>query len=442
MRSKLESLFQTDKFSYFIRYVAVFTLIFGSMTIIILQLMRSTVYQNTDDSLSIFAANPAMMVEVAAARGSGADVDIILDKGKDTDRAFQPSSKMKLHANFHVILYDEEGTILNDVDNFSGLSGLTLQTSTLGEITERNLLNPFGEYEVYRSATVKVSNPLVFRGSRVAYASALINTTQLKTSIALHESTVIWVMISFWLISLVASIYLSVLSVRPLLASFQKQKEFVENASHELRTPLAVLQNRLESLFRKPEATIMESSESIAASLEEVRNMRRLTSNLLHLARRDDGFKPEMGEVTPDFFEELVESYQMMAEEQEKSFEAHILFSSPIRSDKILLKQLVTILVDNAIKYTGQDGHIGLTMQLKEKYLFIEVADNGTGISPEAKKKIFDRFYRVDKARTRQAGGFGLGLSLAKQIVTSLGGTITVKDNLPKGSLFQVKLPR
>lgn len=442
MRNRIKTFFHTDKFSYFIRYVAVFTLIFGSMTIIILQLMRSTVYQNADDSLSIFAANPDMMVEVAAARGSGADVDIILDKGKDTDRAFQPSSKMKLHANFHVILYDEEGTILNEVDNFSGLSSLTLQTNTLGEITERSLLNPFGEYEIYRSATVKVTNPVIFRGSKVTYASALINTTQLKTSIALHESTVIWVMISFWLISLVASIYLSVLSVRPLLASFQKQKEFVENASHELRTPLAVLQNRLESLFRKPEATIMDSSESIAASLEEVRNMRRLTSNLLHLARRDDGFKPEIGDVLPNFFDDLVDTYQMMAEEHGKVLEAHILFSSPIRSDKLLLKQLITILVDNAIKYTGQDGHIDLTLQLKDKHLLIEVADNGTGIGPEEKKKIFDRFYRIDKARTRQAGGFGLGLALAKQIVSSLGGSISVKDNLPKGSIFQVKVPR
>ena len=101
-------------------------------------------------------------------------------------------------------------------------------------------------------------------------------------------------MASFWLLSLIASVYLARVSVKPLLESMQKQKSFVENASHELRTPLAVLQNRLENLFRKPEATIMESSESIASSLEEVRNMRFLTTNLLNLARRDDGIKPEI----------------------------------------------------------------------------------------------------------------------------------------------------
>lgn len=94
-------------------------------------------------------------------------------------------------------------------------------------------------------------------------------------------------MAGFWLLSLIASVYLARVSVKPLLESMQKQKSFVENASHELRTPLAVLQNRLETLFRKPEA-IMESSESIASSLEEVRNMRFLTTNLLNLARRDD----------------------------------------------------------------------------------------------------------------------------------------------------------
>ncbi|WP_330872715.1 histidine kinase dimerization/phospho-acceptor domain-containing protein, partial [Streptococcus suis] len=101
------------------------------------------------------------------------------------------------------------------------------------------------------------------------------------------------------------SIYLSNLSMRPILISYQKQKDFVENASHELRTPLAVLQNRLESLFRHPEATILESSESIGSSLEEVRNMRLLTTNLLNLARRDDGLKVDMIDVQPNYFDEI-----------------------------------------------------------------------------------------------------------------------------------------
>ncbi|MBS4823758.1 MAG: sensor histidine kinase, partial [Streptococcus salivarius] len=100
----------------------------------------------------------------------------------------------------------------------------------------------------------------------------------------------------------------------------------------------------------------------------------------------------------------------------------------------------MTILFDNAIKYTEDDGHVIFTVRTNDRHLYISVADNGPGISDSDKKKIFDRFYRVDKARTRQNGGFGLGLSLAQQIVLALRGTIVVKDNQPKGTIFEVKI--
>ena len=98
----------------------------------------------------------------------------------------------------------------------------------------------------------------------------------------------------------------------------------------------------------------------------------------------------------------------------------------------------MTILFDNAIKYTDEDGVVEFTVKTTERHTIITVADNGIGISDSDKLKIFDRFYRVDKSRTRQKGGFGLGLSLAQQIVDALKGTITVKDNTPKGTIFEV----
>ena len=247
-------------------------------------------------------------------------------------------------------------------------------------------------------------------------------------------------MICFWGISLFASLFLARLSVKPLLESMQKQKAFVENASHELRTPLAVLQNRLETLFRKPEATIMESSENIASSLDEVRNMKLLTTNLLNIARRDDGLKPEMEDIEPSFFDQTFSNFELIAEENGKLFQGANQVDKVICSDRTLLKQLMTILYDNALKYTDEDGEIQFEVQLKDKNLLLRVLDNGPGIRDEDKKRIFDRFYRVDKARTRQKGGFGLGLSLAKQIVEAFKGAIQVKDNKPKGTIFEVKL--
>ena len=101
----------------------------------------------------------------------------------------------------------------------------------------------------------------------------------------------------------------------------------------------------------------------------------------------------------------------------------------------------MTILFDNAIKYSEDGGLIQIQLDVRDRHLIFSIADDGLGISDADKKKIFDRFYRVDKARTRQKGGFGLGLSLAKQILDILNGTITVKNNQPKGSIFEVRLP-
>lgn len=458
MLSRLKRIYQTDNFSYFIRYFAVFTLIFGMMTMIIFQLMRSTMYQSSDDNFKEFLQDPSLIINFALARGISADAEVILEQNQDSEstsssssnqskeenrKAFDPSKKLRLNTNYHIILYDSKGNILNDQDALSGLSGLKLNTKKLNEIVETSVTTAFGEDESYRMMTVDLSKSNMIASSNIdiRYATILFNTTQIKDSLSSYEATVSLVMVSFWLISIFASIYLSRLSVKPLLASFQKQKDFVENASHELRTPLAVLQNRLESLFRKPEATIMESSESIASSLEEVRNMRILTSNLLNLARRDDGLKIEITEVPAGFFNDVFDNYQMMAEENGRTLQVTNTVHQSIHTDKVLLKQLMTILFDNALKYTEEEGQIAISLSASDRSLIFSVADNGLGISDDDKKKIFDRFYRVDKARTRQKGGFGLGLSLAKQILDSLNGTITVKDNQPKGTIFEIRLP-
>lgn len=171
--------------------------------------------------------------------------------------------------------------------------------------------------------------------------------------------------------------------------------------------------------------------------------MRLLTTNLLNLARRDDGLTPDLVTIEPSFFEDLFANYSLIAEEHGKAFQGRAEgLTAPLLSDKTLLKQLLTILFDNAIKYTEDDGEIAISLTCLEKQLLIKVSDNGLGITDQEKLRVFDRFYRVDKARTRHKGGFGLGLSLAQQIATSLGGQITISDNQPKGTVFEVKLPK
>lgn len=411
--------------------------------------MRSGLYTTVDDNLKSLSQNPRSVLHLALARA--ANMQPTIDEGQPSDDESGPQNapdpgpmdNLKVNSNTEAVLFDEDLKPLTTADHFLSLKTISIKKKDVGKIIQINLKNNYGQEELYRMLVFEI-NPSEFLSgnllNKVKYAAVLINVNQLEQTSQNHEQIIVIVMISFWLISIIASIYLARVSVKPLIDSMQKQKSFVENASHELRTPLAVLQNRLETLFRKPEATIMESSENIASSLEEVRNMRMLTTNLLNLARRDDGIKPEIADVEPEFFTTTFANYEIIADENEKAFvyENHI--NHNIKTDRTLLKQLMTILFDNAVKYTEEDGVIKFIVWSKDRSLYLRVSDNGPGINNEDKKKIFDRFYRVDKARTRQKGGFGLGLSLAKQIADALKGTITVKDNRPKGTIFEIKI--
>lgn len=433
MFNKLKKNWYAEDFSYFIRNFGVFTLIFSAMTLIILQVMHSSLYTSVDEKLLALSNNPQDIIQLEVNRATDDVKDI--DGGNVTSN---PDKRVTISSNTEVILLDSNLNQLVTGNRFLGLDRITFNKKDLNHIRQLHIVNSYGQDEVYRVVLTDMKVDSV--SSNIKYAAVLINTSQLEQTSQNHEQLIVVVMASFWILSILASLYLARVSVKPLLESMQKQQSFVENASHELRTPLAVLQNRLETLFRKPEATIMESSESIASSLEEVRNMRFLTTNLLNLARRDDGIKPELGEVEPDFFNTIFTNYEMIASENDRVFRFENRVHRTIITDKLLLKQLMTILFDNAVKYTEEEGDIYFEISTTERSLYLTVADNGIGISAADKKKIFDRFYRVDKARTRQKGGFGLGLSLAKQIVDALKGTINVKDNKSNGTIFEVKI--
>lgn len=411
------------------------------MTVIILQIMRFGLYSTVDTNLQNAAYNANDYVARTMKRSDSLQVD---DSDYESFFADENGSKLKSAlngetlTNVSVLLYDKKGKILNALDAFLQFGALSysLDEDSIGEIKEEKIKTIFGQNEKYHVLTVKVDDADY---PAIKYATFLISVRQLDEANERYVTITITVMVIFWMISILASIYLANWTRKPILESYEKQKAFVENASHELRTPLAVLQNRLEGLFRRPNDTILDNSESIAASLDEVRNMRFLITNLLNLARRDDVLKVDLEMIQPIMFDEVFENYSLIAEESNRIFIGQNLATHPIKSDRVLLKQLMTILFDNAIKYTDEDGVVEFTVKTTERHTIITVADNGIGISDSDKLKIFDRFYRVDKARTRQKGGFGLGLSLAQQIVDALKGTITVKDNTPKGTIFEVR---
>lgn len=243
-------------------------------------------------------------------------------------------------------------------------------------------------------------------------------------------------------ISIIASYILSRKMVKPLYQAYQKQTEFVENVSHELRTPLTIIHTKQELLLQEPESKIIDKSEDINLTLKETRRLTKMIKELMCLARADyNDYKLEKEKTNIDeLIKETVKPYQEYASLEEKNIKLDLKYEKEINIDRNKITELMVILLDNAIKYTAKGDTITIKTYQKEGKCNIEVQDTGIGISDEGLKKVFNRFYREDKARSRATGGTGLGLSIASTIVLSHKGTIKAIHNKPKGTIILVKI--
>lgn len=224
--------------------------------------------------------------------------------------------------------------------------------------------------------------------------------------------------------------------------SFQYIRRFTADASHELRTPLTVLRGELEALTQRPHLQA-ETRETLGSALEETERLARIVESLLTISRLDAG-EAQMERVSFDLAEltsATVEQMRLLAEDRNLTLSCETEGSVTIEGDRARLKQVIVNLVDNAIKYTPTGGAVSVTVGLENQHAVLQVADNGTGIPVEAQAHLFERFYRVDKARSRQMGGTGLGLAIVKSIVTAHGGQVLVQSREGKGSRFRVELP-
>jgi signal transduction histidine kinase len=223
--------------------------------------------------------------------------------------------------------------------------------------------------------------------------------------------------------------------------SYNSQKQFVSDASHELRTPIAVIQGYANMLERWGKTDTSVLDEGITAITQETASMKELVERLLFLARHDKKtllLETEHFDPTEIMFTVFRDAQLLSAAHK---FELKADKHCTINGDKGMLKQLLRILIDNAIKYTPPGGKITLALNVEEKDCVISVQDTGQGISKEELARIFDRFYRSDKARKLQSGGHGLGLSIARIIVVAHGGVITVRSKVDAGTTFLVRLP-
>lgn len=218
---------------------------------------------------------------------------------------------------------------------------------------------------------------------------------------------------------------------------FLARQRFLADASHELRTPLTTIRGNMDLLRRMGEA----EPEILDVVQDELERMTRLVDDLLLLARADTGGLPLHRELVEldDVFLEVYRQVQTIDRPVRVSIKE--VDQVRILGDADRLKQLLLNLVDNAIKYTPDGGKISMSLSKKDRNAIVEISDNGVGIPADDLPRIFDRFYRVDKARSRNPGGSGLGLSIARWIAVAHGGTISVESKIGQGSTFYVILP-
>jgi heavy metal sensor kinase len=228
--------------------------------------------------------------------------------------------------------------------------------------------------------------------------------------------------------------------------SFQYIRRFTADASHELRTPLTVLRGELEAMAQRLRLD-EEAHDTVGSSLEETERLSKIVESLLTISRLDAG-EAQMERARFDLAEltiTTVDQMRLLAVDRGISLGCESNGDVPgavtIWGDRARIKQVIVNLVDNAIKYTPEGGAVKVNVGAQNNLAVMRVEDNGVGIPAEALPHLFERFYRVDKARSRQMGGVGLGLAIVKSIVTAHGGGVTVESAEGSGSSFRVELP-
>jgi len=226
----------------------------------------------------------------------------------------------------------------------------------------------------------------------------------------------------------------------PIRQTLEAQRRFVSDASHELRTPAAVIKANAELLLRHPDQTVEENIDQVAALADEAAQLSRLVEDLLTLARADEDRLPlqrETFELGP-LLEELVRDREAIAEARGLDLAAEAQPGN-ITADRMRLRQLTAILLDNALKYTPAGGTVRVRARREGGRWIIDVDDSGPGIPPALRERVFERFYRGPEARALP--GTGLGLAIAKSIAEAHRGRIEVRESPEGGARFEVTLP-
>ena len=318
----------------------------------------------------------------------------------------------------------------------------TIQSAQITDYVEtfKDALNIKRENKVYLKS---------YRGSwyffnRQGDQLAFVDVTTEHEIVESFQNRLVWIFALSEIALLLMAVALTRANMRPIMRAWSQQRTFVADAAHEFKTPMTVIQNNLERMLERPNDTVMDQVENVANALTEVRHLNNLTGDLLTLSQADADV-PLFAFADMDLAKvarEVGDIFEFTAEEKGQTLRVDVPETLPIVGDAQRLRQLLVILTDNAQKYAGEGADVMISATQTNSSIKLQVSDTGKGVPDADKQRLFDRFYRVDKARSRSTGGHGLGLAIAKWVVQGHRGTIEVLDNQPHGTIFSMTLPK
>ena len=320
----------------------------------------------------------------------------------------------------------------------------------------KKLLEEYGNDGVDRLATGRLeerdqtsskkvrslNEKIIYMGKECGYLQVQVSTKQNDKASELAIYATIVAMPFLGALVAVAGYLFSGLALQPAEQAMQLTRRFVADAGHELNTPIAIIEASLEALTEiLRENDVKEDLTEIIAKASS--RMSELASDLIFLARVENPISHYV--IAPvsvkKLLEDVSEDFTNLAKNRNIHFKLGSVSELEVMGNLEFLRRMVTNLASNALRYTDEGGNIIIWSEFEGRNLAIKVSDTGIGIPPESIDHVFDRFYRVDKARARAAGGAGLGLSIVKAVVESHKGNITVSSEVGRGSTFKVTIP-
>lgn len=285
-----------------------------------------------------------------------------------------------------------------------------------------------------------MKEPNEYGGYKIVFADRTSEEETLRFMVRLYGVSSLFILSIMFLIS----DYMAHRAVTPVEKSWKKQNRFVADASHELKTPLTVILANMDIMSLNPDSTVEEQMKWIENTKSEAKRMTQLVNDMLFLAKSDAAVEQGynfMNTNLSSLAEDCVLTFESVAFEKGVYLRSVVPEDIYVTMDEAKIKQVIMILLDNAIKYVDDNGTIFLTLAQNGKQAKLLVANTGPAIPKEKQKHIFERFFRADDSRARDRGGYGLGLSIAGNIISAHKGKLSLEYSNEKGTCFSIVLP-